>query len=304
MHAGEFSSGLSSYRGRQPGEAAAAAVDNGDDVGDGDEEELEPREAWALDRLCDALLVKGALVPISRKKRLSAKENAHHPPPSLLVIWTPLLGSVAANHAHFPTILTSRIITHLLSDDSPTDEPNSDDATTTATAAAAEKASYDVCLATWAAWLIEWRRSADETDLEVTARRQAVFFQLAQLLATTKHEKTSPGPQTGARALLSALCISDKQLAGILDAILGARHGSQGNDAPAWCESDLDMMEARVKWARSLSTPRSDIHLAPDISSEEQDSSNQRKKLPIGWRLLSEQGAWRPCPLGVYTCSE
>jgi hypothetical protein len=113
------------------------------------------------------------------------------------VIWTPLLGSVAANHAHFSTILTSRIITHLLSDDSPTDEPNSDDATTTATAAAAEKASYDVCLATWATWLIEWRRSADETDLEVTTRRQAVFFQLAQVLATPKHEKTSPGPQTG-----------------------------------------------------------------------------------------------------------
>ena len=123
----------------------------------------------------------------------------HHPPPSQLVIWTPLLGSVTANHTHFPMILTSRIITHLLSDDNSTDEPNSDDATTTATtpAAAAEKASYDVCLATWAAWLIEWRRSADETDLEATTRRQAVFFQLAQALATSKHEKTSPGPQTG-----------------------------------------------------------------------------------------------------------
>jgi ribosomal biogenesis protein LAS1 len=67
MHAGEFASGLLSYRGRQSGEAAAAAVDNGDGYGGGDEEELEPREAWALDKLCDALLVKGALVPISRK---------------------------------------------------------------------------------------------------------------------------------------------------------------------------------------------------------------------------------------------
>lgn len=44
-------------------------MDNGDDGDDdgGDNEEPEPREAWALDRLCDALLVKGALVPISRK---------------------------------------------------------------------------------------------------------------------------------------------------------------------------------------------------------------------------------------------
>ena len=67
IHAGEIASGLSSYRARQqPGDSAAAVVDNGDD-GEGEELELEPREAWALDRLCDGLLVKGALVPISRK---------------------------------------------------------------------------------------------------------------------------------------------------------------------------------------------------------------------------------------------
>lgn len=67
MHASEFAS----YRGRLAGEGepvvvgAAAAVDNAG--GDDYDEEPEPREAWALDRLCDALLVKGALVPISRK---------------------------------------------------------------------------------------------------------------------------------------------------------------------------------------------------------------------------------------------
>ena len=113
------------------------------------------------------------------------------------MIWTPLLRSVAANHAHFPTILTWRIVAHLLSDDNPTAEPKPDDATTTATAAA-EKASYDVCLATWAAWLIEWRRSADETDADVTARRQNVFFQLAQALVAPKHEeKPLRSPKTG-----------------------------------------------------------------------------------------------------------
>ena len=65
----EFASSLS-YRGRQhAGEPVVAAiVANGDDDDDWDEEEEpEPREAWTLDRLCDALLVKGALVPISRK---------------------------------------------------------------------------------------------------------------------------------------------------------------------------------------------------------------------------------------------
>ena len=70
---------------------------------------------------------------------------------------------------------------------------------------------------------------------------------------------------------------------------------------PAWHDTDLDVMEARVKAARSLSTPRSDVHLAPDFSSEE---LNQNKNLPNGWRILSEQVGWRPCPIGVYTRSE
>jgi hypothetical protein len=176
------------------------------------------------------------------------------------MIWIPLLESVAADHAHFPAVLTSHVITHLLSaddDDPPADEPESDpDGTnattaTATTAGTAEKASYDVCLANWVTWLIEWRRSADETDADVTARRQSIFFQLAQSLAVTtpnhkhkhKQEETSPKSQTGwvtvfsqgynrlnyyflvaadrARALLNALCASDSRLAGISYAILG-----------------------------------------------------------------------------------
>lgn len=40
----------------------------GDDWdGDGDGEEEDWRERWALERLCDALLEKGALVPLSKK---------------------------------------------------------------------------------------------------------------------------------------------------------------------------------------------------------------------------------------------
>jgi hypothetical protein len=126
------------------------------------------------------------------------------------MIWIPLLESVAADHAHFPAVLTSRVITHLLSyddddddDDPPADErePDSGDTNaTTATAtvtAASEKASYDVCLANWATWLIEWRRSGDETDADVTARRQCVFFQLAQaLVVTPSHNKQDEQEET------------------------------------------------------------------------------------------------------------
>jgi hypothetical protein len=73
-----------SYRGRHAAEpVVAAVVDNGDNDDDGDEEEPEPREAWALDRLCDALLVKGALVPISRKSVINvfpAGSSSSFPP--------------------------------------------------------------------------------------------------------------------------------------------------------------------------------------------------------------------------------
>jgi len=94
-------------------------------------------------------------------------------------------------------VLTSHIITHLLSDHNPLDEPEPDTEDAKATTAAAEKASYNVSLATWAAWLVEWRRSADETDADVTARRQDIFFQLAQALVTPDHKhehkhETSP----------------------------------------------------------------------------------------------------------------
>jgi ribosomal biogenesis protein LAS1 len=78
-HTGEFASSLS-FRGRNAGEPVAAAVGDDGDADDGDDEEPEPREAWALDRLCDALLVKGALVPISRK---SVINSFLLPPPHL-----------------------------------------------------------------------------------------------------------------------------------------------------------------------------------------------------------------------------
>jgi len=121
------------------------------------------------------------------------------------MIWIPLLESVAANHAQFPAVLTSHIITHLLSDanlstDEPGPVPDDADAATATATMTAEKASYDVCLATWAAWLIEWRRSADETDADVAPRRQDIFFQLAQALVTPNHkhkQETSPKSQIG-----------------------------------------------------------------------------------------------------------
>jgi hypothetical protein len=72
-------------------------------------------------------------------------------------------------------VLVSHILTRLIADDPHDDENgNGDDAV-----AAAERASYDVCMAAWGAWLIEWR-STDETDMDIATRREDAFFQLVQ----------------------------------------------------------------------------------------------------------------------------
>jgi hypothetical protein len=121
----------------------------------------------------------------------------HFPPSPLLAIWIPLLESIAANHAHFPSVLTSHIITRLLADADADPVDERDDATTmTAAATATEKASYDHCLSAWGAWLIEWCR-ADESDADVSTRRQDVFFQLVQALASSSQGSgTSSSPSS------------------------------------------------------------------------------------------------------------
>ncbi|KAI0307540.1 Las1-like-domain-containing protein [Multifurca ochricompacta] len=237
----------------------------------------DPREAWALDRLCEALLLRGALVPISRKKRDPPK-GSHRPPSSLLVIWTPLLEKIAANHAHFFATLTSHIVAHLLAN--PLEE--CDDA-----AMAAERASYDVCLATWCAWLAGCHHG-DEIDAEVAARREDVFLQLVHAL--DPHHETPQRSQQGARALLRALCDSDRRLAGISATILSMAHVSSVNVAN-WNERNLEVMEIRLKEVLSVSGPVGDSQPSADFEVEGQGA------LPTGWRLLSADG-WRPCPIG------
>jgi ribosomal biogenesis protein LAS1 len=71
-HASEFASWLPHYRGHTGVGGREDEDDSGDDDGDDDDDDevLEPTEAWALDRFCDALLEKGALVPVSRKSVL------------------------------------------------------------------------------------------------------------------------------------------------------------------------------------------------------------------------------------------
>jgi ribosomal biogenesis protein LAS1 len=132
------------------------------------------RERWALDRLCEALLEKGALVPVSKKyvwepttpvlqltvlfrKRVFPVES-FFPPKCSILIWTPLLAHLQSHHPDLPFVLADHIITHLLSD-----APES-----------ARDQSFELCLARWAFWIIEaW--SFDDAELDLKKDVTATF---------------------------------------------------------------------------------------------------------------------------------
>jgi hypothetical protein len=71
-----------------------------------------------------------------------------------------------------------------LSADEPHDE-GKDDVT------AADRASYDVCLATWGAWLIEWRGGDEMDTVDVATRREDAFCHLVQSLLGSQRETSS-----------------------------------------------------------------------------------------------------------------
>ncbi|KAI9445484.1 Las1-domain-containing protein [Lactarius indigo] len=278
------------------------AYDDGDD----------PREAWALDRLCEALLARGALVPLSRKKREPPK-GSRYPPPALLAVWTPLLENLAVGPLR--AALSSHIVARLLAERPhhacPEDNGDNDEA--------AERVSYELCLAGWGAWLVEEWRLADETDADVSARREDVFFQLIHALCTPCRDDettgTPPRCQPGARALLAALCASDRRLAEISATVLcrttatgATAQVSVEDSAWAWKETDLDVMDARLQAALSLDAPERQPQEpvqclpTPEPGPGGQGPFSNKAVVPLrnGWRLLTETDGWRPCPIGIY----
>lgn len=302
--------------------AGCAPYDDDDDY-----DRDDPSEVWALDRLCDALLARGALVPLSRKKRAPLK-CTHFPPPALVAIWTPLVESLVVGHqnAHLRTALSTHIVARLIAERACPSDDDDDDG---------ERASYELCLAAWGAWLVEWRL-AHEVDADVSARREDIFFQLIHALCTScappqrsDEERSTPlGCQPGARALLTALCASDRRLAGISATVLPRRAtapastGAQvsGDNAvvpfmqqedraapaaPAWKETDLDVMDTRLKAALSLALPQGQAQCPPVPEPGpgvrgSSSSSREAVPLPDGWRFLTEADGWRPCPIGIY----
>ncbi|EIN13451.1 Las1-domain-containing protein [Punctularia strigosozonata HHB-11173 SS5] len=127
------------------------------------DDSVDYTEKWALESLCDNLLEKGFLVPLSKKKRLLPKDK-FEPPASSVALWTPLLNYLQPLHPALPSVLVSRIIDILL---------RGELADSTDTDAIIPDASYLAMLARWAAWLIE-RHGNDGEDGSATLREDAL----------------------------------------------------------------------------------------------------------------------------------
>ena len=156
-------------------EAQVAANVLAGDIGWENEMYIDGKEKWALERLCDALLDKGALVPLSKKyvlpltgtplAYLSRKRDfpadAFHPPKFSVLLWAPLLDHVQSLHPEFLVLLVDRMVSTLVADQ----------ATTTDQPELQSDESYEMCLARWVLWCIEtWE--AGDSDLGLDLRKE------------------------------------------------------------------------------------------------------------------------------------
>ncbi|KAF9458734.1 Las1-like-domain-containing protein [Collybia nuda] len=243
-----------------------------------DSGEMDAKEKWALEKLCDALLQNGALVPLSKRKR-DFPVGSFSPPEFSLLLWNPLLHHLQTLHTGFLAILVGRIISHLLSDpNSPKTSPgNQNDLT------------YDLCLARWAVWCIN-AHEGDESQADFDLKKEVTIT----LMRAVGHSILD-GPQNrnGATALLESLCSNNSRLETILSLFLRPALLTQTSQ---WDPNNVAVMEHRLH-----TFMLQDEHIGfPSAHSED---SRITKKVPgpsSAWRILNENSSWRPCPVGIH----
>ncbi|KIY46766.1 Las1-domain-containing protein, partial [Fistulina hepatica ATCC 64428] len=177
-------------------------------------DELDGKEHWALERLCDALLQKGALVPLSKKKRVPSA-SSFEPPALAVEIWEGLLRDVQGHHPGFAYVLSSRIVRQL------TSETNDDP-------------SYNACLARWAFWVVHHLRVQDDED-------GPGDLIASLILSMGPAQSSQAGNRSAVLQLLQALCDEDPLLRPVVDLI--SRPASLG----PWSGDDMTVMEERLR---------------------------------------------------------
>ncbi|KAJ7071478.1 Las1-like-domain-containing protein [Mycena amicta] len=253
-------------------EAAVATNVAGGDLGWSNE---NAKERWALDRLCDALLEKSALVPLSKKKRVFP-EDAFYPPAAAVAVWTPLLYELTSTHPELRSILVNRIIARLTAD-IPQEEIVSISVDTT----------HDVCLARWAFWIIE-NLSPNLADTD--SRKEA----LATLIIGLGPPMGSSRDIAAAKSLMQALCTGNTELEGMLSLLVRPQQVGISD----WTMSDISVMQERLEALLALPEPQPD--LVAGETSAENDAPRTTLEIAPGWRLLGTDSSWKPSPIGAY----
>ncbi|OJT14018.1 Protein LAS1 [Trametes pubescens] len=275
--------------------AAAGALGWEDTLPDGDEEDT--RERWALDRVAEALVQKGGLVPLSKKKRVSPGQDTLALPRSSLLIWTPLLSHLQTLHPTLPLRLVSAISAYLAQ---PIHTPNDDPeivslSVTVSTDEPKADPSYDICLASWAKWLVDSCSNADTEDAEDI--REAALVRIIASLGPDS--AATGGTKPASTLLLQALSAERPQLATALS-VLSQRPAQTSPSSADWEESTIDVMDRRLGTLLALSADAQDgADDGGDVSMDE-CAADAEERLPPGWRKLSARDGWRPSPIGVY----
>ncbi|KIK71399.1 hypothetical protein GYMLUDRAFT_79471 [Collybiopsis luxurians FD-317 M1] len=239
--------------------------DHGDQI-NGAESRYEAKERWALEVFSDALIEKGGLVPLSKKKRIFPDEF-FTPPKASIQIWTPLLTNVQALHPEFPSILINRALSRLLT--LPVNVSGSN---------VAVDVTYDATLSRWIFWLI------DRWDLEEDIRVEVVASLLMALGPNSEH--LAPVKKT-LNELLSALCTGSVNLSTAYSALQPAGSIS----SKEWDTDDIAVMNDRLNALLSMVTAENE----QSTSGSVEDS---REVGVLGWKLL-DSSCWKPCPMGV-----
>ncbi|KAG6891085.1 hypothetical protein C0995_014175 [Termitomyces sp. Mi166 len=255
--------------------------------------QVDPKERWALERLCDALLERGALVPLSRKKR-DFPQDTFLPPKFSVQLWTPLLQHLQSFHSGFYPTLAGRIISTLLPESENSDDVQRD-------------SSYDICIARWAKWIVD---ASSEYDSETghDLRREMALTLMQSLghiwSVPNRHRTYVPSTftkygvaQVGSRALASAMGLLDSLCIGIpnLETALTMLRSLTSDVKPSdWSSDDMSLMNQRLN---NILT--SDLDPSSKYATSEEHLEMSVEEIP-GWQLLDENSGWRPCPIGVH----
>lgn len=243
----------------------------------GTAEDEDPREKWALDRLSDVLLLKSVLVPLSKKKRVFP-EDTFYPPVSSISLWTPLLAHLFQYHADLPRVLCERTASFLVSGDT------------------RSSTSHSLCLARWAAWIVDNNNATSDGRQDSGLRRDIVAILLQAMMPGAGTDRaTKP-----IIALLQTLCEGNQDLVDTYSA-LSERARLPPNVFTEWRPDDLEVMAHRLDTLTSVddthdaSALRAGAHTAAPVK-EGTTSANAA----AGWRILDERSKWKPTPIGVY----